>query len=138
MQWDDSANAGFSTAKPWLPVPPTYKTHNVAAESKDPNSVLEFYKQVLKLRRSSSAMLDGSYQPINESDANVLSYLRIAKDQTVVVALNMSSSPQKMNLGLKGNGFASAKSLAATEKTGVTGDEVSLEPFGVFIGELKK
>src|SRR5271166_4514184 len=48
MQWDESANAGFSTAAPWLPIPPTYKTHNVADESKDPNSVLEFYKSVLK------------------------------------------------------------------------------------------
>jgi len=138
MQWDGTANAGFSTAKPWLPVPPTYKTHNVAEESKDPNSVLEFYKQVLKLRHSSPAMLDGSYQAINEGDAKVLSYLRVYKDQTVVVALNMSDAPQKMHLDLKSHGFTSAKSLVATSKPNVQGGEVSLEPFGVFIGELEK
>jgi alpha-glucosidase len=138
MQWDSSANAGFSTAKPWLPVPPTYKTHNVADESKDPNSVLEFYKRVLKLRRSNQALLDGSYTAINENDANVLSYLRSYKGQTVVVALNMSSSPQKLNLDLKRNGFSSATSLVATGKTAAQGEEVSLEPFGVFIGQLTK
>jgi len=138
MQWDGSENAGFSTAKPWLPVPPTYKTHNVADESKDPNSVLEFYKSLLKLRHTNQALLDGSYTAINESDANVLSYLRIYKDQTVVVALNMSNAPQKLTLDLKRNGFSSATSLVATGKSGAKGEEVSLEPYGVFIGQLTK
>ena len=138
MQWDDSPNAGFSTATPWLPVPPTYKTHNVAAESKDPNSVLEFYKRVLKLRHDSPALLDGDYKAINETDDNVLAYLRIHKDHGVVVALNMTGSPQKIGLGLKSNGFASVKSLVATGNSAGAGDEISLEPYGVFIGELSK
>ena len=138
MQWDDSANAGFSTAKPWLPVPPTYKTHNVAEESKDPSSVLEFYKRLLKLRHENTVLLDGSYQPINEGDNNVLSYLRIYKDRGVVVALNMTNTPQKISIGLKSNNFASVKSLLATGQSTGNGDEVSLEPYGVFIGELRK
>jgi alpha-glucosidase len=138
MQWDESANAGFSTAAPWLPVPPTYKTHNVADESKDPNSVLEFYKQVLKLRHTSKALLDGSYAALNESDADVLSYLRAYKNDVVLVALNMSGSPKKVNFELKHNGFSSAKSLVATGNSSVKGDEVSLEPYGVFIGQLTR
>jgi hypothetical protein len=68
----------------------------------------------------------------------VLSYLRVYKDHGVVVALNMTNSPQKINVGLKGNGFASVKSLVATGSSSGTGDEVSLEPYGVFIGELNK
>jgi alpha-glucosidase len=136
MQWNSSANAGFTTGTPWLAVPPTYKTHNVADESKDPNSVLEFYKQVLKLRHTNQALLDGSYRAINEDDANVLSYLRNYKDQVVVVALNMSGKPQKINLALKQNGFSSAKSLLATGQSAAQGEEVSLDPFGVFIGQL--
>jgi alpha-glucosidase len=138
MQWDDSVNAGFSKGTPWLPVPPTYKTHNVAEESKDPNSVLVFYKSVLKLRHTNRSLLDGSYKAINESAANVLSYLRMYKDEAVVVALNMSDKPQNVRLELKGNGFASAKNLLATGKSSARGDEVSLEPYGVFIGELSK
>jgi len=138
MQWDGSTNAGFSKATPWLPVPPTYETHNVAGELKDHNSVLEFYRKVLKLRHDNPALLDGSYKAINESDENVLSYLRVYKDHGVVVALNMSNAPQKIRIGLNGNGFASVRSLLATEKSGAAGDEVSLEPFGVFIGELSK
>ena len=138
MQWDDSANAGFSNATPWLPVPPTYKTHNVAEESKNPNSVLAFYKKVLKLRHDNPVLLDGSYKAINETDDNVLSYLRVYKDRAVVVALNMTNTPRKVSVGLKGNGFASVKSLVTTGDSSAKGDEVSLEPFGVFIGELSK
>ena len=138
MQWDGSTNAGFSKGTPWLPVPSTYLTHNVAAESKEQNSVLEFYKRVLRLRHTNRALIDGSYKAINEADANVLSYLRVYQQQGVVVALNMSNAPQKVSLELNRNGFATVKKLLATEKSAVTGQEVSLEPFGVFIGELSK
>jgi alpha-glucosidase len=138
MQWDDSANAGFSKGTPWLPVPPTYKTHNVAEESKDPDSVLEFYKSVLKLRHTNAALLNGKYKAINEQDANVLSYLRVDGDQAVVVALNMSDAPRKVSVDLKRRGFASIKDLLTTEKSAARGQEISLQPFGVYIGELSK
>ena len=138
MQWDSSDNAGFSKGTPWLPVPPTYKTHNVADEAKDPNSVLEFYRKVLQLRRTNRALLDGNYTALNENDANVLSYLRLYRDRGVVVALNMSNTWQTVTLELKGKGFTSATSLLATGGSGSRGDEVSLEPYGVFIGELGK
>jgi len=138
MQWDGSENVGFSTATPWLPVPATYKTHNVADELKDKNSVLEFYKQVLSLRHTNRALLDGSYTALNENDPNVLSYLRIYKDQAVLVALNMSGETQKVNFELSHNGFSSSKALVSTPKSSATGDVVVLEPYGVFVGQLSK
>jgi alpha-glucosidase len=138
MQWDDSDHAGFSQGTPWLPVPPTYKTHNVAEESKDPDSVLEFYKSVLKLRHTNAALLHGKYKAINEENANVLSYLRVYRNQAVVVALNMSDAPRKVTVELRGNGFRSMKGLLVTENSAAQGAEISLPPFGVFIGELSK
>jgi alpha-glucosidase len=138
MQWDESANAGFSAGVPWLPVPPEHKAHNVADESKDPNSIFSVYKKVLQLRHSNRALLDGSYNPLNEADPNVLSYLRIYKDEVLLVALNMSDSEQKPNFGLKQNGFTSAKRLVATPKSSVKGDIVSLEPYGIFIAQLQR
>jgi len=138
MQWDESANAGFSTAAPWLPVPPTAKTHNVADESRDPESVLAFYKNVLKVRHTNKALLNGSYVPLNENDQNVLSYLRAYGDQAVLVALNMSGAEQRVNFDISQRGFSTAKSLVATGKSSVQGDVVTLEPYGVFIGQLSK
>jgi alpha-glucosidase len=134
MQWNTSENAGFTTGKPWLPVPPTYRTHNVAVESKDPNSVLAFYKKVLKLRHTNAALLDGNYRAIDENDPNVLTYLRTYKDQSVVIALNMSGTPEHLALPAG----SSAKLLAATPNALAHGKEISLPPYGVFIGQVEK
>ena len=138
MQWDESVNAGFSTGKPWLPVPPTYKTHNVADESKDPNSVLSFYRKVLKLRHTDKALMDGSYVPLNENDPNVLTYLRSRTDEMVLVALNMSGSEQKVKIDFSKFGFSSAQPLLRTGTASPNGGEITLEPYGVFIGRLSR
>jgi len=138
MQWNESENAGFSKVAPWLPVPPSYKTHNVADESKDPESILSFYKKVLKLRHTNRALLDGNYTPLDENDPNVLAYLRAYKDQAVLVALNMSGVAQKVTFDLGKRGFSSAKVLVATEKSSAAGNVVTLGPYGVFIGQLNK
>ncbi|PYX35218.1 MAG: glucohydrolase, partial [Acidobacteria bacterium] len=137
MQWSDAVNAGFSTHAPWLPVPDSYKTHNVASESKDPNSVLEFYRKVLALRHQNPVLLEGNYKAVNEDDSNVLSFVRSYEGKSVLVALNMSNSPQKPTFSQIGSSSA-LKSLVATSGAEAKGSEVSLPAFGVFIGEFRE
>src|SRR3984885_10687316 len=117
MQWDDDANAGFSQAKPWLPVPPTYKTYNVASERKDPSSILNVYRHLLRLRRENPALREGEYVALNEDDPNVLSYLRKYKNEAVLVVLNMSDSTQVVKFDLAPMGFISksARTLLSTQ-----------------------
>jgi alpha-glucosidase len=139
MQWDAAPNAGFSKRDPWLPVPPSYKTHNVETESKDPNSILNLYKNVLALRHTNEALLEGSYAALNEDDPNVMSYLRSYRGKAVLVALNMSATPQKATFNLSQQGFARAtlKPLIASPEASAKGSEVTLEPFGLLIAEVK-
>jgi alpha-glucosidase len=139
MQWGQSANAGFSSAKPWLPVPDSYQTHNVASEEKDPASILNFYKRLLSLRHTDPALLEGEYVPLNENDPNIVSYLRRYKNEAVLIVLNMSSSEQKASFDLAGKGFEGAKPsvLLTTLKTTPGGlSDISMEPFGVYIAKL--
>ena len=138
MQWNETENAGFTTGTPWLPVPDTYTTHNVADEAKDAGSILSFYTQVLKLRHNSQALLNGSYKAINKDNDRVLSYLRLTANQGIVIALNMSNDPQEIRLDLKRNGFSSAKMLVSSAHSTLVANHLSLPPFGVFIGELTK
>ncbi len=142
MQWNDKVNAGFSKTKPWLPVSDNYRTHNVASELKDPNSILIFYQKLLALRRTNAALLDGDYVALNESDPNVMSYLRMYKDQAVLVVLNMSAEPQKVSFNLTPQGLSSteAKTLLTTMigMNSANLSQMNLAPFAVYIGEVSR
>ena len=74
MQWSSEPNAGFSSGTPWNAIPETYKTYNVASELQDPNSILNWYKGLIALRRSNSALLEGDYIALNGDDPNVFSF----------------------------------------------------------------
>jgi alpha-glucosidase len=145
MQWDTSQNAGFSTsAKPWLPVPASYEQRNVAVEEKDPNSILNFYKRLIVLRREQPALRDGSYQALNREDADVLSYLRKnpQSGESVLVVLNMSGKPKTLAFDLKMAGISASSAKPLLSNPGMGGAAVPLNavpvaPFGTFIGAVK-
>ncbi len=143
MQWNDTPNAGFTTGIPWLPIPVSYKTHNVATELQDPNSILVFYQRLLKLRRQSPVLLDGEYIALNQDDLNVMSYLRRYNGAGVLVVLNMSAIAQTVNFDLASQGFSSseAKTLLTTIshlQKKATVSRMTLAPFSVYIGELQR
>jgi alpha-glucosidase len=143
MQWSDDPNAGFTSGVPWNPIPPTYKTYNVADELKDPNSILNWYKSLLALRRANPALLDGDYFALNEKDPNVLSYLRKTKNDAVIVVINMSAGPQTVNFDLSKQRLRakSARTLLTTQSSMQnisTVAQLSLEPFAVYIAALQK
>jgi alpha-glucosidase len=142
MQWNDSPNAGFSRATPWLPVPASYKTHNVAGELQDPNSILQFYRHLLALRHQEHALLDGDYIALNQDNPDILSYLRRYKNEAVLVVLNMSAMAQQISFNLADNGFPSAKTttLLTTSTVPASGqlDQVALEPFQVYIARVSQ
>ena len=141
MQWNNSANAGFSTAAPWLPVDERSKTYNVETEKRDPNSILNYYHQLVAMRHTNRALLDGSYVPLNQSDPDVLSYVRSYKGQNVLVVLNMSGRAQVVKLDLVSKGIAaqSAKTLLSTfgAPEQVSVNTLKVEPFGAWIGEVQ-
>ena len=88
MQWDDSTNAGFSSSKPWLPVHPHYRVRNVKAQQTDPNSMLNFTRNFIKLRRENSALHRGDFTLLTTQPTDTLAYLRQIPEQTILVALN--------------------------------------------------
>jgi len=142
MQWSASANAGFTTsATPWLPIPPSASTYNVETESKDPNSIFNAYKRLLALRKSESALRDGSYEAVNEDDPDVFAYVRRSGASTVLVALNMGSRPKTLafHLGTKGIQGSSATPLfSSPQRTGVLQlEHVELPAFGALVAAVR-
>jgi alpha-glucosidase len=140
MQWDASANAGFTTGKPWLPVPPNAKTYNVESESKDPNSIFNAYKKLLALRKSNAALRDGKQVDIDEKNPDVYAFLRRTGDKTVLVALNMSAKPKVVNLDWSRHGIhpSGLDSLYASQPTRLDDVKaVELAPYAAMVVEVK-
>ena len=144
MQWNDSKDAGFSTAdKTWLPIPLSAAQYNVEVERRDPDSIFNFYKRLIALRRELPALRDGSYVAVNRDDPNVLAYLRkgLNGSQSVLVALNMSAHPQMVSFRLAGFGVSgsSLRVLVAAPKQSdqLPLDKISLEPFAVLVAQVK-
>ncbi len=139
MQWSVAKNAGFSTADAtWLPVPPTYKQVNVAAEERDPNSLLNFYKAMLHLRRQNAVLSEGGFRSLGTQGQNVLAFVRTAPGGgAVLVALNYQDAPQKVSL--REAGRESKVLLSTFARPGDIEDlsGVTLPPFGVLIATIQ-
>jgi oligo-1,6-glucosidase/alpha-glucosidase len=95
MAWDSSPHGGFSTLEPWLPLHVDWPTRNVAAEESDPNSLLNLYRNLLRLRRENPALALGSYEAI-AAEGPVLAYRRRHDGTGFTIALNLSHTPSPM------------------------------------------
>lgn len=139
MQWTPGHEAGFTTSNhPWLPVAPDYKKINVAVEQGKTDSLLEWYKQLIALRRDNPALADGDETMLDSSGRNVLSWARRSEGHaTAVIACNFSASAQTVDLGAAGNSVRTLlKSPGVADPSSL--NKVSLPPFGVYVGETEK
>ena len=98
MQWDGSENAGFSLQAPWLPVHPDYVTRNVAAQRGEPDSLFQFYRKLIALRKTVPVLRQGMTVPLTNDPRAVLAYLKQAGEQTALVALNFSGRALAVHL----------------------------------------
>ena len=97
MQWNNSPHAGFSLGKdvePWLPVNENYQEVNVAAEFADKNSILNFYKALIKIRKNNKVLQQGSWRTLIHYPYEHLAYLRESETEQVLVVINFSSEKE--------------------------------------------
>jgi alpha-glucosidase len=144
MQWNASANAGFTTASvtPWLPVPPTSATVNVQAEEADPNSLLAWYRALIHLKKANPAFADGTDTMLDSENTKVLSWVRQRDGAPqVVVAVNFTADPQTVKLAASGAGLKAAQLKTLLKSPGGANpsstEAIELAPFGVYIGEVQ-
>jgi len=134
MQWSASENGGFSKVKPWLPVHPNYIDRNVEKQEADPESMLNFTRRLVQLRRENPALHCGDFNLITDRPHHVLAFLRKSGRQTILVALNFKNRSVRLeNLPSHNWGL-----LFSTERKSGTdvGQDMSLFPYEVLL--LKK
>ena len=90
MQWDETENAGFTTGQPWFHVNPNYPKINVAQQEEDPDSILNFYRQAIALRKSLSCVRYGNYKEYRSLSGKHYIYSRQDKFQKILVVCSFS------------------------------------------------
>lgn len=91
MQWNENIFSGFSNVKPWLPVHPNYVQRNVKLQAFNPDSLLNFYKDIIQLRRDHPALYMGDITFFDDKKKEVLAYTRQSVDEQILVLLNFEN-----------------------------------------------
>ncbi|WP_078550056.1 glycoside hydrolase family 13 protein [Litchfieldia alkalitelluris] len=139
MQWDDSNQAGFSTGTPWLGVNPNYTEINVEKQLNDPQSILNYYKSLIRIRKENEALVYGNYDVVNEKHKKVYAYTRTSEAGQVLVICNLFNEHVKWTLPKKIK-FASSELLLSnytTEQTDLDAS-INLKPFEARVYRLEK
>lgn len=120
MQWSAAARAGFTTGTPWLPVDSRYATRNVAAQDRDPGSLLNWYRTLVKLRRTDPAFRTGSYVPLDSGAPAIFAFGRTNPDGTgALVLVNTGATPVAASpTGWKGTAPVFGERLCASGQPG--------------------
>jgi alpha-glucosidase len=145
MQWTPGLDAGFSTAaKTWLPISANYKTVNVQTESAEPDSLLNWNKTLIHMRRDLPALHDGGEVMLDAANAKVLSYVRTAPAgaASVVVVMNMSTEAQTVSLdvaaaGVKGERVMTLLTDAPSLEGATSLKRMTVPAFGVWVGSVQ-
>ncbi len=138
MQWDASDNAGFTTGKPWLPVHEDYKEQNAESESKDPTSVLNWYKKLAAFRKDTPVLIDGTYREIMAGSEQVYAFVRGNDDKKLIIAANFTGDTADLDLAEAGVTEASEVKVLLDsygDKENETGKVDRLRPYEAVIIE---
>ena len=124
MQWDASENAGFTTGTPWIAVNPNYKKINVEDQLKREDSVFNYYKKLIRLRKENEIIVYGNYELLLPEDENIFAYVRTLDNQKLLVVCNFSKTEQRFDF----SGYENAKVLISNYNRDARKDGI-LKPY---------
>ena len=135
MQWNDSLNAGFTTGKPWKKVNENYKDINVAAQNKDPKSVLNHFRKMVKFRNDNKVLVYGNYQLLQAEHPEIYAYTRTLDTEKLMVLLNFTD--HNSSIILPEISKIEDININNYEALTINKDEVSLKPYQAVIVSIK-
>lgn len=133
IQWDDSANAGFTSGKPWLHINPNYEAIKVKSALEDPQSIFYTYQKLIKLRHDNDIVVNGAFEEIAGLPDEVFAYYRILNGQKWLVVANLSGDEQKISLPDEID-----QVLISNYEVPESLNSLSLQPYAAFAVVVKK
>lgn len=130
MQWDNSAYAGFSTAKPWIMVNPNYTKINARDQVNREDSVFKYYQKLIKLRHESELIVYGTYDLILDDDKDIYAYIRTLGDEKLIVYCNFSENTREVELPEE---FTNGKVLISNYSDVKVNPKITLRPYEAIV-----
>ena len=132
MQWDDSANAGFSdaSATPWIMVNPNYTKINAKDQISREDSVFKYYQKLIKLRHESDLIVYGTYDLILDDDKDIYAYIRTLGDEKLIVYCNFSENTREVELPEE---FTDGKILISNYNDAKVSEKITLRPYEAIV-----
>ncbi len=127
MQWDATPNGGFTTGVPWLPLVDPHR-RNVTDQAGDPASLLNLYRRLIEVRRTSAALRRGTHRSIFGVGPDVLAWTREFGDERVLVLLNVGDEPRSCDLGALPERSGTVAVATSERRGSVALDGLVLEP----------
>ncbi|MBU8917859.1 alpha-glucosidase [Bacillus sp. FJAT-29953] len=132
MQWSNEGNAGFTRGIPWLKVNPNYRQINVEAQEQDPDSVLNFYKKLIRLKKANEVFTYGTYDLLLPEDPQSFAYTRTLDGEKVLVIANLSDRKAEV----KGVSFENSSLLLHNYEVSKMSEQI-LRPYETRVYRLK-
>ncbi len=130
MQWDDSAQAGFTAGTPWIAVNPNYKEINAKAETADPGSVFHYYRKLIALRKENPIMVYGKYEALLEDNEELFVYTRTLEQEKLLVVCSFCDHETTFTIP---EAFRGTSCLISNTGNVYTDTEVTLQPYEAFV-----
>ncbi|MCD9184898.1 MAG: alpha-glucosidase [Pyrinomonadaceae bacterium] len=129
FQWSDSENAGFTSGTPWLKVNPNYPEINAEAQEKDENSVLNYFRKMIRFRKENEVLIYGKTEYFDPESESVFAYTRGSEGRKLLILLNFTDQIATANVGFD---YQSAKYLFGNYES----FDGNLKPFQSVILEI--
>jgi oligo-1,6-glucosidase len=137
MHWSDKINAGFTNRTPWIGLNENYPMINAEQQKADKNSVLNYYKQLIKLRKSSPLYVYGETEILHKADDNIYAYVRQYEGEASLVVLNFSGDKQVYTLPEKWAKKMQDSALAISNYSSTQGSAIlNLKPYEARVYKL--
>ena len=130
MQWDDSAQAGFTDGESWIKVNPNYKEINAAQQLEDPNSIFHYYQKLIRLRKEKDIIVYGGFEPLYRDDEQIFAYIRRQKQEKLLTVCNFSDKNAEMEIPEE---FKGAECLITNLDRTVFEGRIVLKPYEAFV-----
>ena len=130
MQWDDSAQAGFTDGAPWIKVNPNYKEINAAQQLEDPNSIFYYYQKLIRLRKEKDIIVYGGFETLYRDDEQIFAYIRRQAQEKLLTVCNFSDKNAEMEIPEE---FKGAECLITNLDRTVFEGKIVLKPYEAFV-----